>query len=215
MRGIGGGRGDDHAEFSFKTSLRICAFANFGRRLDVRLFIPAALRLASSTSLFAHLIGRSPSPPLPSPLRKRLAHSAEWLFIQTFPSSAILHGFINASKRGVKSRRYLYFSPSPLLPLSLFLCTSIDFNFSRVHAVATSRKNLASIPVKFARTRLSIFDRLVNNARFVPFSETCFASIRQSRKLKASSFILPLFSTRAWNYRDNRIVSAIQISLLY
>lgn len=61
--GTGRGEGgDDHAEFSFKTSLRICAFANFGRRLDARLFIPAALRLASSTSLFAHLIGRRPLP---------------------------------------------------------------------------------------------------------------------------------------------------------
>lgn len=50
---------NDHAEFSFKASLRTTTFTNFGRRLDARLFIPAALRLASSTSLFAHLIGRS------------------------------------------------------------------------------------------------------------------------------------------------------------
>lgn len=71
MHGIGGGRGDDHAEFSFKTSLRICAFANFGRRLDARLFIPAALRLASSTSLFAHLIGRFSLP------HAKDSHSAE------------------------------------------------------------------------------------------------------------------------------------------
>lgn len=206
MRGIGGGRGDDHAEFSFKTSLRICAFANFGRRLDARLFIPAALRLASSTSLFAHLIGRF------SPHAKD-SHSAEWLFIQTFPSSTILHGFINANERSRIQTLSLFFS----LFLSFYpsFCTSIDFNFSRVHAVATSRKNLASIPVKFARTRLSIFDGLVNNARLVPFSKMRFASICQNLKLKATSFILLLFSIRAWNYQDNRIASVIQISPVY
>lgn len=110
MRGIGGGRGDDHAEFSSKTSLRICA--NFGRRLDARLFIPAALRFASSTSLFAHLIGR------PSPHAKD-SHSAEWLFIQTFPSSAILHGFVKANERSKIQTLSLFFSLS--LFLSLFL----------------------------------------------------------------------------------------------
>lgn len=61
MRGIVRRKRTIARNFRLRGSLRICAFANFGRRLDARLFIPAALRLASSTSLFAHLIGR----PLP------------------------------------------------------------------------------------------------------------------------------------------------------
>lgn len=92
------------------------------------------------------------------PPRAEDSHSAEWLFIQTLPSSAILHGFINARNGKSKIQTLSpFFSLLRPLPLS----TSIDFNFSRVHAVATPRKNPTSILVKFARTKLSIYIRWI------------------------------------------------------
>lgn len=77
-----------------------------------------------------------------------------------YPNAPFFGDFARLYKRRgtgrVKSRRYLHFSL--LLILSLF-SASIDFNFSRVHAVATPRKYPASILVKFAKTRLSIYFR--------------------------------------------------------
>lgn len=129
--------GDDHAEFSFKTSLRICAFANFGRQLDARLFIPAALRFASSTSLFAYLIGRLHPPPssllsLSLAARKIRTLQNDYLSKRSpsVPSSAILHDFINASGwNKIQTLPPMFFSLSPSLfrplSLSLFLQVSI------------------------------------------------------------------------------------------
>lgn len=111
------------------------------------------------------------------------SHSAEWLFIQTLPSSAILHGFINA--RNGKSKIQTL-SPFFSLLYSLPLSASIDFNFSRVR-VATPHKNPASIPVKFARTRLSIYsDSWITPSSFLPWTRS--ASIRQSLKVKSREF---------------------------
>lgn len=127
---------DDHAEFSFKTSLRICAFANFGRRLDARLFIPAALRLASSTSLFAHLIGRRP---LALPRReRRFALCRMIIYPNALPSSTILHGLTSARTARIKSRRYLYFfhASSPLASLYPLLWPSRSFSLSLLPQVS-------------------------------------------------------------------------------
>lgn len=143
-RGGGGGarerrEEDDHAEFSFKTSLRICAFANFGRRLDARLFIPAALRFAPSTSLFAHLY-RSSAP------SRNAREKIRTLQNDYLSKRSLLRRFymvLQAPAAGIKSRRYLYFfsalpPPPPPLSLPLFSQVSIlistEYTPSRRHA---------------------------------------------------------------------------------
>jgi len=120
------------------------------------------------TTRFFHFVIRPPYRTA-FPPHAEDSHSAEWLFIQTLPSSAILHGFINARNGKSKIQTLSpFFSLLHPLPLS----ASIDFNFSRVHAVATPRESPASILVKFARTRLSIYsyDGFANNTRLVPAS---------------------------------------------
>ena len=110
------------------------------------------------TTRFFHFVIRPPYRAALSHPYAEDSHSAEWLFIQTLPSLAILHGFINARNGRSKIQTLSpFFSPLHSLPLS----ASIDFNFSRVHAVATPRKNPVSILVKFARTRLSIYIRRI------------------------------------------------------